>query len=119
MGVILSALLLFGLIVVPLAARVAADRRADRADRVAADLRAAIRRRLGGDSLVSVQVRAPRVSRLGRVRLIAPAGFEALIEEVWPVVVGRIPADHELVVRPAPPRPAPPAAEPARLPRAA
>jgi len=119
MGAIISIVLLLGLFVGPLAARVVFDRRADRAAVVAADLRAAIRRRLGGESLVSVYVSSPSFGRPGSVLLSVPAGYGSLIEEVWPVVAERLPADHDLVVRPGSIRPLRAAAPVQRLPRAA
>ncbi len=119
MGAILAGLLVFGLVLGPLVARVIFDRKLQRAAAVAADVRAAVRGRLGGESFVSVQVWPRWLSGRGRVLLSAPSGYEDLIQKVWPVVVKCIPADHDLVVRPAPPRPAGLAPEAARLSRVA
>jgi len=118
MGAIVAGLLTFGLFLGPLVVRLVLDRRADGATAVAADIRAAVRRRLGGESMVSVHVEPKGLWTPGRVRVSAPSAYEELIDKVLPVVVKAIPAGYELVVRPAPPRPAP-AAELPRLPRAA
>jgi len=98
MDAIVASLVLLGVIAGPTFARVIADRRAERAAAVAADVRAAVRRRLGGESLVSVAVRADGVWAPGRVMLSAPSGCSALIEAVWPAVVACLPARYELVV---------------------
>jgi len=68
---------------------------------------------------VSVYVSPPSFGRPGSVLLSVPAGYESLIEAVWPVVAGRLPANHDLVVRPGSVRPRPAAAPAQRLPRAA
>jgi hypothetical protein len=97
----------------PLIARLVFDRRLDRANIVAADVRAAVRRRLGGDSMVSVQVEPAGLWSPGRILLIAPGGYQELIEKVWSVVALRVPAGYELVVRaPAPAQLAAPPSEP-------
>lgn len=116
---IFATLFMLALFIGPLIARIHVDRQADRANALAADLRAAVRRRLGGDSMVSVDVRAASPWRAGRVRLSAPGGYTALVEKSWPAIAARLPAGYELVM-PAPrvaQRPAP--AAPRHLPRAA
>jgi hypothetical protein len=105
MGAMLAALVIVAMLVGPLAVRVAFDRRAERAAALVAELRGAIRRRLGGDSMVSVHVEPRGWRSAGRVLLIAPSGYGDLIEAVWPAVAGRIPMGYELVVRGARPRP--------------
>lgn len=102
MAAIFGAVMAFGVFFGPLLARVVLDRRLQRADAIAADVRAAIRRRLGGDSVISVDVRPSGWWSAGRIRLSAPWGYQDLIERVWPVLALRIPAGYELVVRPAP-----------------
>jgi len=119
MGAILAGLLVFALVLGPLVARVVFDRRLQRASAVAADVRAAVRQRLGGESFVSVQVWPTGLWGRGRVLLSAPSGYEDLIQKVWPVVIKCIPAGHDLVVRPAPPRPARLTPEAARFSRVA
>jgi len=99
MGAILAGLLVFALFLGPLVVRLAFDRRAERANVVAADVRAAVRRRLGGDSMVSVQVQPDGLWSPGRVLLVAPGGYEGLIERVWSAVALRVPPGYELVVR--------------------
>ena len=116
---ILAALFMLALFVGPLVARIHVDRQVERADALAAELRAAVRRRLGGDSMVSVDVSAASPWRAGRVRLSAPGGYAALVEKAWPAVASRLPASYELVV-PSPRVPQRPAAAvPRHLPRAA
>src|SRR5262245_18155950 len=106
MAAILAGFLMVALFVGPLVARIIFDRRAERASVVAADLRAAVRRRLGGESMVSVHVRPEGIWLPGRVLLSAPTGYEDLVEKVWPALARRIPAGHELVVRSARTQPA-------------
>ena len=118
MTAILAALLTLALLLGPLVARIVMDRRAERAAVIAADIRAAVRRRLGGESMVSLDTRAASLFSRGRVLLYAPSGYEGLLEKVWPVVTRRIPAGYDLIVRaPEPPAPAP--ALHRQLPRAA
>ena len=106
MGAFLAAVLVLALFLGPLIARLILDRRVDRANIVAADVRAAVRHRLGGDSMVSVQVEPAGLWSSGRVVLRAPGGYQELIEKVWSAVALRVPAGYELVVRaPAAPRP--------------
>ena len=61
--------------------------------------------RLGGDSMVSVQVEPAGLWSPGRVLLVAPGGYQDLIEKVWSVVALRVPAGYELVVRASTPSP--------------
>ena len=115
----LAALFMLALFVGPLLARIYVDRQVERADKLAADLRAAVRRRLGGDSMVSVEVTASSPWHAGRVRLSAPGTYLGLIEKVWPTVTNRMPAGYELVVPAAPVTRLPAHAATRRLPRAA
>jgi len=110
---IIPLVLLVALVALPLAWRIRADRRRDRADILSADIRSAINRRLRGESLLSVDVTPRTLWQPGRVVLWAPAGHEALAEAVWRDVVDRLPVDYDLVVRPGH------AAEPVPLRRAA
>ena len=98
MGAILGGLLVLVLFIGPLVARLVFDRRFERANAIAADLRAAVRRRLGGESMVSVEVRAAGFWTPGRVVLSASSAYLGLIEKVWPAVARRVPAGYELVV---------------------
>src|SRR5256886_13212020 len=79
------------------------DRRRESAEAVLADIRAAVRRRLRGESLLSVQVAPATLRRPGRVVLSTPTGYEYLTKAVWTTVARRVPAGYELVVtRPSP-----------------
>lgn len=98
-----TAFVIGSLVVVPLLWRVWQDRRAERALGIRAQVHATIVRVLGGESLVAVNVEAPAVWRPGRVILTAPADWGFLLEPAWSAVVRRIPADYELVVKPAAP----------------
>jgi hypothetical protein len=110
---ILPLVLLVALVALPLAWRIRADRRRDRADLLSADIRSAINRRLRGESLLTVEVTPGTLWQPGRVVLWTPAGYENLAETVWRDVVDRLPRDYDLVVRPGH------AAEPAPMRRAA
>jgi len=112
MAATVAALLMLGVFVGPLIARLVFDRRIDRANAIAADIRSIVRRRLGGESMVSVQVDAAGMWTPGRVRLSAPSGYQALIAQVWPVVVKHVPDGYDLVVRGAPAPAIAPAAVP-------
>ena len=98
MEAILGGLLVVVLFVGPLVARLVFDRRLERANVIGADLRAAIRRRLGGESMVSVNVRAPGFWSRGALCSRCRAAYLGLIEKVWPAVARRVPAGYELVV---------------------
>jgi len=97
---LLPTILLLALVVSPLAWRIRADRRRDRADILRADIHSAINRRLHGESLLTVEVVPKTLWHPGRVVLWTPAGHEDLAETVWRDVAGRMPVDYELVVRP-------------------
>lgn len=94
-AVMLTSALVFG----PLGWRVWADRKRARADSIAAGIRWAVNHRLKGESLLSVQVTPEASWRPGRVALSAPSGYEWLVERVWGVVVERVPAGYDLVVK--------------------
>src|SRR4030095_1533232 len=81
MEAFLAGLLVFAVFFGPFIARLVFDRRLDRANIVAADVRAAVRHRLGGDSMVSVQVEPAGLWSRGRVLLVAPGRYQALIEK--------------------------------------
>ena len=97
---IVPLVLLAVLVAVPLAWRIRADRRRDRADLLSADIRGAINRRLRGESLLTVEVMPGTLWQPGRVVLWTPAGYENLAETVWRDVVDRLPQGYDLVVRP-------------------
>ena len=92
--------LLVAIVAVPLAWRIRADRRRDRADVLRADLRSAINRRLRGESLLAVEVVPKTLWHPGRIVLRTPAGYEDLTDAVWRDVAQRMPFDYDLVVKP-------------------
>ena len=116
-GVLAIAVLFIG----PLGWRIWEDRQRAKADLVTAGVRAALRRRLHGESLVSVSVRPESRWHAGQVVLSVPSSHEWLVEQAWRDVVSQTPAGYEVVVRAGDPRAARPAAAPAarELPRAA
>src|SRR5438046_7744655 len=98
MEAVLALLFIAALTVGPLAVMAARDRRRESADVVAADIRAAVRRRLRGESLLSVQVTPARFRRPGRGVLSPPSGCESLTEGVWSAVGSRLRSSLALVV---------------------
>ncbi|HEV8436842.1 MAG TPA: hypothetical protein VGT40_01985 [Methylomirabilota bacterium] len=99
MTAIIAALLVGALFLGPLVWRIRLDKREARADAVAADIRAAVNRRLRGESLLSVFVIPPSLSRTGRIVLSAPTGYEWLIETAWRDVVSHAPSDYDVVFK--------------------
>jgi hypothetical protein len=92
-------LLLVALVALPLTWRIRADRRRDRAEVVRGDILNAVNRRLGGESLLTVDVIPEALGRSGRIVLWTPAGYESLVETVWRDVSRRAPAGYDLIVR--------------------
>ena len=92
------------LFVGPLVWRTWRDRLEARALSLQADIQAAVNHALGGESLVAVRVKAGAQSDMGTVEVFVPAGWESVLEEVWPVVLSQIPAGYVLVFRPSPAR---------------
>jgi len=101
------------LFVGPLVWRTWRDHLEDRALSLQADLQAAVNHALGGESLVAVRVKAGAQDGTGTVEIYVPAGWENVLEDVWPVVLSHMPAGYVLVFRPRP------ASAPAPLRRAA
>lgn len=87
------------LVVGPLVWRVQRDRREARSLAVRAYVQSLVDRKLGGESFVSVQVIDGGLWRPGQVVVAVPGGWEQLVEEVWPVLLARVPRGYELVVR--------------------
>jgi hypothetical protein len=98
------------LFVGPLLWRARRDRLEDRAMALQADLQAAVNHHLGGESLVAVRAAAGAQRGMGTIEIFVPAGWDSVLEDVWPVVLKRVPAGYALVFRPsaAPARPADP-----------
>jgi hypothetical protein len=98
------------LVVGPLGWRVQRDRAESRALATRAYVQSLVDRRLGGESFVSVQVTPRSLWSQGQVVVSVPGGWEWMLEDVWPVLLARVPRGFELVVRrgeeaPAPARP--------------
>jgi hypothetical protein len=92
----------------PLLWRARRDNLEDRALQLQADIQAAVNHHLGGESLVAVRVAAGAQRGVGTVEIFVPAGWESVLEDVWPVVLKRVPAGYALVFRPSPvPKPLP------------
>ena len=119
MEAMVAVLLMSALVFGPLSWRVWSDRKRARADSIAADVRWAVNQRLEGESFLSVQVEPGNHWRSGHVVLSAPSGYEWLVERVWAVVVERLPAGYDLVVKLEHPGATRPSWEARRLPRAA
>ena len=98
MSDMIALLLIGGLAVIPLAWRARQDRLDEAALQVQAEVQATANRVFGGESLLMVAVTAPSLRRAGQVRLSAPAGWECLIESVWPRIMAVMPQHYELVV---------------------
>jgi hypothetical protein len=96
---VLTAILLATFMLLPLVWRIRADRRQNAADIVRAEVLTAVNRKLGGESMLSVDVVPETLGRPGRIILWAPAGYEDLAETVWRDVVSRAPAGYDLVIR--------------------
>ena len=84
----------------PLLWRARRDTLEDRALALQADIQAAVNHHLGGESLVAVRVAAGAQRGTGTVEIFVPAAWESMLEEVWPVVLSRVPAGYALVFRP-------------------
>lgn len=76
------------------------DRLEERALAIRAKVAYVVNRALGGESLVAVNVNAPRPWRPGRVQLTVPPGHEWLLEKVAAIVLSHVPPDFELVIPP-------------------
>ena len=60
--------------------------------RLQADIQAAVNHHLGGESLVAVRVVRGFSAAPGTVEICVPAGWEFRPQDVWPVVLKRVPA---------------------------
>ena len=95
------------LVVGPLVWRVLRDRSESRALSTRAYVQSLVDRKLGGESFVSVQVTPRGLWSLGQVVVSVPGGWEWMLEDVWPVLLARVPRGYELVVRRGEEAPAP------------
>jgi hypothetical protein len=86
----------------PLLWRARRDRLEERALELQADIQAAVNHHLGGESMVAVRATAGTQRGMGTVEIFVPAGWESVLEDVWPVVLKRVPAGYTLVFRPSP-----------------
>jgi hypothetical protein len=72
----------------------------ERALTLRGEIQTVVDRRLGGESLLAVDVTARTPWRTGRVILKAPSDWQWLFDEVLMRVLERLPAGYELVVKP-------------------
>jgi hypothetical protein len=108
--IVMASVMALVLVVGPLAWRVQRDRSESRALSIRAYVQSLVDRTLGGESFVSVQVTPRGLWTRGQVIVSVPGGWEWMLENVWPVLLARVPRGYELVVRrgaeaPAPARP--------------
>ncbi|MGH7415206.1 MAG: hypothetical protein ACREKJ_13495 [Candidatus Rokuibacteriota bacterium] len=103
----MASMIALALVVGPLLWRVQRDRRESRALSVRAYVQSLVDRKLGGESFVMVQVTPGGLWKPGQVVVAVPGGWEWLVEEVWPVLMARVPRGYELVVRRGEPVPTP------------
>ncbi len=92
-------LLLAASVVGPLVVLRWRDRLDERAQAVRAKVAYVVKRALGGESLVAVNVIPARPWRTGRVQPSVPTGYEWLLDKVSASVLREVPPDFELVVR--------------------
>jgi hypothetical protein len=97
-SILIPTVLLIALVALPLAWRIRADRRRHRAEVLRGDILSAVNRRLGGESLITVEVIPEGLGRSGRIVLWAPEGFTDVAATVWRDVLDRTPAGYELVI---------------------
>jgi hypothetical protein len=97
--IMVASLIGLTLVVGPLLWRLQRDRRESRALSLRAYVQSLVDRKLGGESFVSVQVIARGVWNRGQVIVSVPGGWDTLVEEVWPVLMARVPRGYELVLR--------------------
>jgi hypothetical protein len=90
--------LVLAFILGPLVWRVWHDRLADHGLVLRADIAAALRRALGGESFVAIEVVVATAWRRGQVVLSVPAGWDHLVKAAWDQVVAALPANYDLVV---------------------
>ena len=89
--IVVAAVIGLVLVVGPLGWRVQRDRAESRALATRAYVQSLIDRRLGGESFVSVQVTPRSLWSQGQVVVSVPGGWEWMLEDVWPVLLARVP----------------------------
>ncbi|MGH7384421.1 MAG: hypothetical protein ACREKG_04505 [Candidatus Rokuibacteriota bacterium] len=97
--IVVASVIALALVVGPLLWRVQRDRRESRALSIRAYVQSLVDRKLGGESFVVVHVTPRGLWKPGQVVVAVPSGWEWLVEEVWPVLMARVPRGYELVVR--------------------
>jgi hypothetical protein len=105
--IVAAAVIGLALVVGPLAWRVRRDHTESAALSVRAYVQSLVDRTLGGESFVSVQVTPRSLWARGQVVVSVPSGWEWMLEDVWPVLLARVPRGYELVVRRGEEAPAP------------
>jgi hypothetical protein len=98
-GVAIFGIVVFVLVLGPLALRVWHERLHERGLAIRADIDAVMRHRLHGESLLGLQVIAEAPWRTGRVEVSVPAGWDPVLAEVSEPVLAHVPAGYELVVQ--------------------
>jgi hypothetical protein len=98
-GLAVFALIVGLLVVGPLAFRAWQERVRDRGLAIRADVDAALRQRLHGESLLSVQVVPETPWRTGRVEVAVPQGWDPVLIEVSAPLLARVPPRYEFVVQ--------------------
>jgi hypothetical protein len=97
--IIVAGIVGFTLLFVPVLWRVAVDHAVERASILRAQVNTAVRGALGGDSLVSVDVRPTGITHRGQVILSVPAGWGQLVEHSLHDVMAQVPDRYDLVIR--------------------
>ncbi len=100
MQVLIPMVLISTMVFGPLLWRAWRDRTQERALALRAEIQGLVNHRLGGESLITIDVVPAGLRRPGRVVLSAPSDWTWLIDEVWMSVLARVPRDFELVVQP-------------------
>ena len=99
MGELIVIVFVVGVVLGPLVYRLWRDRLEDRALALHAEVDSVLRRRLHGESLVSVAVTPALPWHVGRVSLWAPRDWQPILGDVSAPVLEVLPDDYELVVR--------------------